>query len=191
MISRSASFFHTQQLERGTRDTLGGPSPSTAEQALRAGRGRRGPMAKGRARLLIAQKNLLNINLTNKHVHLQVVNNQSGHIFLSASTKERDLKERLKSEDRSCSDRYAARLCAERLVERAKAKGVEAITFERGALRYIGKVKVIVDTWREFGLRFVQRAERAPPPRHVTHPKEFIGQHSPTGDSPTTGGGAP
>mmetsp|Transcript_63848 Transcript_63848/g.106163 ORF Transcript_63848/g.106163 Transcript_63848/m.106163 type:complete len:132 (-) Transcript_63848:193-588(-) len=113
---------------------------------------------------LVAEKNLLKITQSNKYVSLQVVNNRSGHIFLAASSMERDLREQLRADGGSTSDRTAARAVATRLCERARERNVTAITWERNTLRYIGKVKTIIDTLREHGLRFVAHAHRAERP---------------------------
>mmetsp|Transcript_35218 Transcript_35218/g.75220 ORF Transcript_35218/g.75220 Transcript_35218/m.75220 type:complete len:111 (-) Transcript_35218:439-771(-) len=102
------------------------------------------------------------MTLSNKNISLQVVNNRSGNIFLSASTMERAIRERLHGEQRSTSDSHAAAEAARKLAARAQEKGTTAITWERGSLRYGGKVKVIVDTLREHGIRFVRDAAAAP-----------------------------
>ena len=111
---------------------------------------------------LVSEKNLLKMTLSNKYVSLQVVNNRSGHIFLSASTMEKAVREQLNKEQRSTSDSHAAAEAARLLAERAQERGTTALTWERGRLRYGGKVKVIVDTLREHGVSFVQDARSAP-----------------------------
>ena len=44
----------------------------------------------------IAEKNLLKIFCSNRNIQLQVVNNKTGHIFLWASTREKELRETLR-----------------------------------------------------------------------------------------------
>ena len=75
----------------------------------------------------IAEKNLLKIMLSNRYVQLQVVNNKTGHIFLSASTKEKQLRETL----RTTSCKQAAQACAGLLARRAREIGHQQITWER------------------------------------------------------------
>lgn len=106
----------------------------------------------------IAEKNLLKIFCSNRNIQLQVVNNRSGHIFLSASTLEKQLRETLKN----TSDRVAARATAGLLVRRAREAGHQQITWERNGMKYAGKVKVIIETLREHGMEFVQHAFKRP-----------------------------
>ena len=125
-------------------------------------------MASMYKRLPQAEKNLLKIFASNKHISLQVVNNRTGHIFLWANTLEKVLREQL----RNTWDKAAARAAAGLLARRAREANQQQITFERGKTRYTGKVKVVLDTLREHGVDFVQYAgkrpvrspwERAPP----------------------------
>ena len=110
-------------------------------------------------RFPIAEKNLLKIFLSNRNVQLQVVNNRSGHIFLSASTMEKSLRESLDN----TWDRDAARVTAGLLARRVREIDQQQLTWERGSQRYAGKVKVVVDTLREHGIEFVQHAGKGPP----------------------------
>eukprot|EP00322_Chrysochromulina_rotalis_P030210 CAMPEP_0115865754 /NCGR_PEP_ID=MMETSP0287-20121206/19887_1 /TAXON_ID=412157 /ORGANISM="Chrysochromulina rotalis, Strain UIO044" /LENGTH=129 /DNA_ID=CAMNT_0003320281 /DNA_START=104 /DNA_END=493 /DNA_ORIENTATION=- len=119
-------------------------------------------MASMYKRLPMAEKNLLKIFASNKHVSLQVVNNRTGHIFLWANTMEKVLREQL----RNTWDRAAARAAAGLLARRAREADLQQLTFERGDQRYAGKVKVVLDTLREHGVEFVQYANKKP----VRHP---------------------
>ena len=74
-----------------------------------------------------------------------------GHIFLHASTREKVLKLTLPN----LSDANAARETAKLLASRAHEMGQTLFTYERGKQRYMGKVKVVLDTLREHGIRFV------------------------------------
>ena len=119
----------------------------------------------------IAEKNLLKIMTSNKHVQLQVVNNKTGHIFLWASTLEKELRESLKV----TWDKAAARACAGLLARRAREAGQQQLTWERhnsfrGAHNkesrkqpLVGKVKVVIDTLLAHGVEFVQFANKRPP----------------------------
>jgi large subunit ribosomal protein L18 len=115
-------------------------------------------MASTWKRFPIAEKNLLKIFTSNRFVQLQVVNNRTGHIFLSASTMEKQLRESL----RVTWDKTAARAAAGLLARRAREANQQQLTWERGKQRYDGKVKVVVDTLREHGIEFVQHALKRP-----------------------------
>ena len=109
-------------------------------------------------RLPQAEKNLLKIFASNRHVSLQVVNNRTGHIFLWANTMEKVLREQLKN----TWDKTAARAAAGLLARRAREANQQQLTFERGKARYTGKVKVVLDTLREHGIEFIQYANKKP-----------------------------
>ena len=109
-------------------------------------------------RLPMAEKNLLKVFASNKHVSLQVVNNRTGNIFLWANTMEKVLRDQL----RNTWDKHAARAAAGLLARRCREANQQQLTFERGKLRYQGKVKVVMDTLREHGIEFVQFADKKP-----------------------------
>jgi ribosomal protein L18 len=119
------------------------------------------PMKKGKVLTRIfGERNLLKICMQNKHCQLQVVNTAQrdppgGHIFLHASTREKVLKLTLPN----LSDANAARETAKLLASRAHEMGQTLFTYERGKQRYMGKVKVVLDTLREHGIRFVSRVD--------------------------------
>ena len=105
-----------------------------------------------------AEKNLLKIFASNKHISLQVVNNRTGHIFLWANTMEKVLRDQL----RNTWDKAAARSAAGLLARRAREANQQQLTFERHNQRYAGKVKVVLDTLREHGIEFVQHVGKKP-----------------------------
>ena len=47
-----------------------------------------------------------------------------------------------------------ARLVGLKIAERAKAKGITQVVFDRGGFKYIGRVKALADGAREGGLEF-------------------------------------
>lgn len=122
-----------------------------------------GRMASIFTKFPVAEKNLLKIFASNKHISLQVVNNRTGHIFLWANTLEKEMKERLKVTGDKAWDMGAARLCAGLLARRARDAGHQQFTYERGKQRYQGKVKVVIDTLTEHGVEFIQYAGKRPP----------------------------
>ena len=48
----------------------------------------------------------------------------------------------------------AATLVGKLIAERAKAKGVEAVAFDRSGFNYHGRVKALAEAAREGGLKF-------------------------------------
>lgn len=84
------------------------------------------------------------------HIYVQIVDDDKGHTLASASTMEKSLRETLKS----TGNAEAAKMVGKLAAERAKAKGIETVVFDRGGHVYLGNVKVLADAAREAGLKF-------------------------------------
>ena len=78
----------------------------------------------------------------------QIVDDTKGFTIASASTMEKDL--RAQSADKTKKARVVGQLVA----DRAKAKGVTAVVFDRGGNRYTGRVAALAEGARENGLDF-------------------------------------
>jgi large subunit ribosomal protein L18 len=83
-------------------------------------------------------------------IYAQVIDDQAGLTLASASTIDKELKTKLKKLNKT----EQARLVGQAVAERAKSKGVEAVVFDRGGFRYMGRVKALADGAREGGLKF-------------------------------------
>ena len=92
----------------------------------------------------------LSVFRSNKHIYAQVIDDQKGHTIAAASSLEKALRETLQKG----ADREAAATVGARLAERAKAKGVAEVVFDRGGYKYHGRVKALADAAREAGLSF-------------------------------------
>jgi len=92
----------------------------------------------------------LNVFRSLSGIYAQVIDDQTGHTLLSASSVDRDLREKLKGMKKS----EQAKLVGQTLAERAKNKGIQTVVFDRGGYRYIGRVKAFADGAREGGLQF-------------------------------------
>lgn len=95
-----------------------------------------------------AQRPRLTVTRSNRHFSLQVINDETGTTLVSAFTVEKALKGRFKSNNKT-----AAKEIAGVLAERAKAKGITAMVFDRNGYRYHGRVKQIADSLREHGIQ--------------------------------------
>lgn len=82
-----------------------------------------------------------------RHMVAQVVDDTTGHTVVSASSMESDV--RAMEGDKTAK----ARKVGERVAERAKTAGVEAVVFDRGGNRYHGRVAAVADSARESGLQ--------------------------------------
>lgn len=83
-----------------------------------------------------------------RHLVAQIVDDSIGHTLASASTMEKDL--RATSADKTKKARTVGQLVA----DRAKAKGVTTVVFDRGGNRYTGRVAALAEGARENGLDF-------------------------------------
>jgi len=98
--------------------------------------------AKDRARLSVYR--------SSKHIYAQLIDDRKGETVASASSMEKDLRSSLKTG----ADVEAAKTVGKKLAERATAKGISEIVFDRGQYRYHGRVKALADAAREGGLKF-------------------------------------
>jgi large subunit ribosomal protein L18 len=80
------------------------------------------------------------------HIYAQVVDDQAGRTIVAASTTEKDLR------GSTGGNLAAARLVGKAIAERALAKGIESVVFDRGGYLYHGRVKALTDAAREAGL---------------------------------------
>ncbi|MDA0654036.1 MAG: 50S ribosomal protein L18 [Proteobacteria bacterium] len=95
---------------------------------------------KGRPRLTVFR--------SGKNIYAQIIDDADGVTLAAASTLEKDLRESLKSG----ATREAAARVGLLIAERAKARGVEQVVFDRGGYLYHGRVKALAEGAREGGL---------------------------------------
>ena len=92
----------------------------------------------------------LNVFRSLKHISVQVIDDQTGHTLVSASTLEAKLQESLVNKLKVEQAREVGKVVA----ERAKDAGIEKVVFDRGGYRYHGRVKAVADGSRDGGLVF-------------------------------------
>ncbi|WP_456395712.1 50S ribosomal protein L18 [Desulfurobacterium sp.] len=85
-----------------------------------------------------------------KHMYAQIIDDTKGHTLVAASTLDREIREKVKG----LSKTEAARIVGQVIAERAKAKGITAVVFDRGGFIYHGRIKAIAEGAREGGLEF-------------------------------------
>ncbi len=89
----------------------------------------------------------LNVFRSDLHIYAQVIDDVAGKTLCSASTVE-------KSFEGLGSNIEAAKKIGLMIAERAKAKGIENVVFDRGGFVYHGRVQALADGAREGGLVF-------------------------------------
>ncbi len=97
-----------------------------------------------------AERPRLNVFRSLSAIYAQVIDDHAGHTLVSASTVDRDLREKIKGLKKS----EQAKLIGQAVAERARNKGIQAVVFDRGGYRYIGRIKALADGAREGGLQF-------------------------------------
>ena len=97
-----------------------------------------------------AERPRLRVTRTNAHIYAQLIDDVAGTTLASASTIEPELNKDLKNG----ANVDAARAVGEAVGQRAKAKGITAVVFDRGGRIYHGRVKALADGARSAGLEF-------------------------------------
>jgi large subunit ribosomal protein L18 len=92
----------------------------------------------------------LSVFRSSKHIYAQLIDDASGRTVASASSMEKDMREGLKTG----ANIDAAKAVGKLIAERASAKGIKQVVFDRGGYLYHGRVKALADAAREGGLDF-------------------------------------
>jgi len=97
-----------------------------------------------------AERPRLNVFRSLKHIYAQVIDDERGHTLVAASTLDPDLREKLTGLTKA----EQAKLVGELLAQRALARGVKRVVFDRGGYKYHGRVKALAEGSRQAGLEF-------------------------------------
>ena len=87
---------------------------------------------------------------SNNHMYAQIIDDVAQTTLVSASTLQKEVKAELEK----TNDVEAAAYLGKVIAERAKAKGIDEVVFDRGGFIYQGKIKALADAAREAGLNF-------------------------------------
>jgi large subunit ribosomal protein L18 len=96
-----------------------------------------------------AERPRLAVFRSNKHLSVQVIDDDAGRTVAAASTNEPD--QRAAGSGGSVA---AASRVGTLIAERAKAAGVEQVVFDRGGFGYHGRIAAVAEAAREAGLEF-------------------------------------
>ncbi|HMK24029.1 MAG TPA: 50S ribosomal protein L18 [Terriglobales bacterium] len=94
-----------------------------------------------------AERPRLNVYRSLNHIYVQVIDDASGKTLVAASSAEGEGK-------KTGGNVAAAKEVGKAIAERAKAKGISKVVFDRGGYIYHGRVKALADAAREGGLQF-------------------------------------
>ncbi len=92
----------------------------------------------------------LSVYRSTNHIYAQVIDDEKGVTLASACTLEKAVKEQIAGKTKTESAKIVGKIAG----ERAKAKGIETVVFDRGGYLYTGRVQALADGAREAGLKF-------------------------------------
>ncbi len=107
---------------------------------LRARRGLEGVAARPR----------LSVFRSLKQIYAQVIDDETGRTLAAASTLDPDVRQRVTGKKKT----EASAVVGEVLAQRARAKGITAVVFDRGGYLFHGRVRALADAARAAGLQF-------------------------------------
>ena len=82
-----------------------------------------------------------------KHIYAQIIDDVAGNTLVAAASNEKDF-------EGLGSNKEAATKVGKMIAERALAKGIEVVVFDRGGYVYHGRVQELAEGAREGGLKF-------------------------------------
>ena len=89
----------------------------------------------------------LNVFRSNANIYAQIIDDVNGVTLASASTLDKEF-------EGAAGNCEAAKKVGLMVAERAKAKGIDAVVFDRGGYIYHGRVAALAEGAREGGLKF-------------------------------------
>lgn len=92
----------------------------------------------------------LNVFRSLNHIYAQIIDDTQGHTIVAASTVDPELNKSLEVK----SNVEAAQAVGKAVAEKALAKGIKQVVFDRGGNIYHGRVKALAEAAREAGLDF-------------------------------------
>ena len=92
----------------------------------------------------------LHVFKSNAYIYTQVINDREGAVLLTASTLEKEFRDKAKS----TKNRDACVLLGELLGKRLKEAKIEKVVFDRGTHPYHGRIKTLAEAIRKEGIQF-------------------------------------
>ena len=89
----------------------------------------------------------LNVFRSNANIYAQIIDDVNGVTLVAANTLEKEF-------EGTTGNCEAAKKVGAVLAERAKAKGIDQVVFDRGGYIYHGRVAALAEGAREAGLKF-------------------------------------
>ena len=90
------------------------------------------------------------VHRSSRHIRAQVVDDIAGRTLASASSLDKEVRTTIRGGGNIAASKVVGKVIA----DRAKAKGIELVVFDRGGYQYHGRVQALADAAREAGLKF-------------------------------------
>ena len=84
------------------------------------------------------------------HIYAQVVDDTNGRTLAAVDSRAPEFRQKAKTGGNVA----AAKIVGELLAQRAKARGISQVVFDRGGYQYHGRVKALAEAARAAGLAF-------------------------------------
>jgi large subunit ribosomal protein L18 len=97
-----------------------------------------------------AERPRLSVYRSNSNIFAQLIDDVNGVTLASASTIDKELSANVKHG----GNVEAAKVVGKAIAERAAAKGITTIVFDRSGYKYTGRVSALAEAAREAGLQF-------------------------------------
>ncbi|HVC00660.1 MAG TPA: 50S ribosomal protein L18 [Steroidobacteraceae bacterium] len=105
---------------------------------------------RGRAKIKELGAVRLSVHRTPQHIYAQILAPEGDRVLVAASTLQKEVRADL----RTTGNVAAAKVVGRIIAERARAKGISKVAFDRSGFMYHGRVKALADAAREAGLEF-------------------------------------
>jgi len=97
-----------------------------------------------------AERPRLNVFRSLNNMYAQIINDATGTTLVAASSLDKDVRESMEY----CGNITAAKAVGTAIAQRALAKGIDKVVFDRGGYIYHGRVAALAEAAREAGLQF-------------------------------------
>ena len=87
---------------------------------------------------------------SDKNIYVQIIDDNIGKTLITATTLEKKIKSKIKKS----TNKDAASEIGKIIAEKAKAKGIKKVFFDRGPYLYHGRIKALAEAARKAGLEF-------------------------------------
>ena len=90
------------------------------------------------------------VHRSTRHIRAQVIDDNTARTIVSASSLDKEVRKLIKGGGNIA----ASKVVGKAIAERAQAKGVDKVVFDRGGYQYHGRIQALAEAAREAGLKF-------------------------------------